>query len=88
MSTGLSCIFILIFQVITGHCMISQKLIPMQGVYSLEKWTKPNPLIITDLLPADISSEQSLFFAVYILWNLNRTLNGPCSEPRPIPTTY
>ena len=56
MSTGLSCIFILIFQVITGHCMISQKLIPVQGVYSLEKWTKPIPLIITDLRPADISS--------------------------------
>ena len=46
--------------------MISQKLIPVQGVYSLEKWTKPNPLIITDLLPADISSVELGFFSKFI----------------------
>ena len=41
MRTGLSCNFILSF-----HAKRSQSLISVQGVYSQEKWTKPNPLTI------------------------------------------
>ena len=40
MRTGLSCNFILSF-----HAKRSQSLISVQGVYSQEKWTKPNPLL-------------------------------------------
>ena len=36
--------------------MRGQKLIPVKGVYSLEKWTKPNPLMSTENRPVDISS--------------------------------
>ena len=36
--------------------MRGQKLILVKGVYSLEKWTKPNPLMSTENRPVDISS--------------------------------
>ena len=36
--------------------MNSKNLIPLEGVYSWEKWTKPNPSIGTENRPADISS--------------------------------
>ena len=36
--------------------MRGQKLIPVKGVYSLEKWTKPNPVMSTENRPVDISS--------------------------------
>ena len=39
--------------------MRGQKLILVKGVYSLEKWTKPNPLMSTENRPVDISSEGS-----------------------------
>ena len=37
--------------------MRGQKLILVKGVYSLEKWTKPNPLMSTENRPVDISSD-------------------------------
>ena len=37
--------------------MRGQKLVLVKGVYSLEKWTKPNPLMSTENRPVDISSE-------------------------------
>ena len=40
--------------------MRGQKLILVKGVYSLEKWTKPNPLMSTENRPVDISSVQKL----------------------------
>ena len=55
--TGLSCNFILILLVFTGLCMRGQKLILVKGVYSLEKWTKPNPVMSTENRPVDISSK-------------------------------
>ena len=36
--------------------MRGQKLILVKGVYSLEKWTKPNPVMSTENRPVDISS--------------------------------
>ena len=36
--------------------MRGQKLILVKGVYSLEKWTKPNPVMSTENCPVDISS--------------------------------
>ena len=36
--------------------MRGQKLVLVKGVYSLEKWTKPNPLMSTENRPVDISS--------------------------------
>ena len=36
--------------------MRGKKLILVKGVYSLEKWTKPNPLMSTENRPVDISS--------------------------------
>ena len=39
--------------------MRGQKLILVKGVYSLEKWTKPNPLMSTENRPVDISSAQN-----------------------------
>ena len=46
--------------------MRGQKLILVKGVYSLEKWTKPNPLMSTENRPVDISSE---------VWKMRITLN-------------
>ena len=42
--------------------MNSKNHLPLKGVYSWEKWTKPNPSIGTENRPADISSEENLFF--------------------------
>ena len=39
--------------------MRGQKLILVKGVYSLEKWTKPNPVMSTENRPVDISSVPS-----------------------------
>ena len=36
--------------------MRGQKLVLVKGVYSLEKWTKPNPVMSTENRPVDISS--------------------------------
>ena len=36
--------------------MNSKNHLPLKGVYSWEKWTKPNPSIGTENPPADISS--------------------------------
>ena len=36
--------------------MNSKNHLPLKGVYSWEKWTKPNPSISTENRPADISS--------------------------------
>ena len=36
--------------------MNSKNHLPLKGVYSWEKWTKPNPSIGTENRPADISS--------------------------------
>ena len=46
--------------------MRGQKLILVKGVYSLEKWTKPNPLMSTENRPVDISS----VIESYNLWVL------------------
>ena len=46
--------------------MRGQKLILVKGVYSLEKWTKPNPLMSTENRPVDISS--AFIFALGHKW--------------------
>ena len=38
--------------------MNSKNHLPLKGVYSWEKWTKPNPSIGRENPPADISSEK------------------------------
>ena len=47
--------------------MRGQKLILVKGVYSLEKWTKPNPLMSTENRPVDISSASTTKSRTYYM---------------------